>query len=54
MNNQTNNTKTSEVSDAMTTTELNSLVNIMAFFDWDTFKKFETLDYNDGDELVPS
>lgn len=50
MNNQTNNTKTSEVSDAMTTTELNSLVNIMAFFDWDTFKKFETLDYNDGDK----
>lgn len=33
-----------------TSTEYKSLVDIMAFFDWDTFKKLETLDYNEGDK----
>lgn len=36
--------------EVLTSTEYRSLVDIMAFFDWDTFKKFETLDYNDGDK----
>lgn len=39
-----------KVDPIFTATEYESLVNIMAFFDWDTFKKFETLDYNDGDK----
>lgn len=36
--------------DVLTSTEYKSLVDIMAFFDWDKFKKLETLDYNDGDK----
>lgn len=47
MSSHTNNT----VSEILTATELNSLLNIVAFFDWDTFKKFETLDYNDDEGL---
>ena len=39
-----------ESEEALTPTEYKSLVNIMAFFDWDTFKKLETLDYNDGNK----
>lgn len=39
-----------KVDPVFTATEYESLVNIMAFFDWDTFKKLETLDYNDGDK----
>lgn len=47
MSSHANNT----VSEILTATELNSLLNIVAFFDWDTFKKFETLDYNDDEGL---
>lgn len=47
MSSHANNT----VSEILVTTELNSLLNIVAFFDWDTFKKFETLDYNDDEGL---
>lgn len=36
--------------DAFTSTEYKSLVDIMAFFDWDKFKKLETLGYNNGDK----
>lgn len=36
--------------EVLTSTEYKSLVDIMAFFDWDTFKKIETLNYNDGDK----
>lgn len=50
MSSQTDNTPISEVSEALTVTEFNSLVNIMAFFDWDTFKRFETLEYNKDDK----
>lgn len=39
-----------KVDPVFTATEYESLVNIMAFFDWSTFKKLETLDYNDGDK----
>lgn len=39
-----------KVDPVFTATEYESLVNIMAFFDWNTFKKLETLDYNDGDK----
>lgn len=45
MSSHANNT----VSEILVATELNSLLNIVAFFDWDTFKKFETLDYNDDE-----
>lgn len=47
MSSHANNT----VSEILTATELNSLLNIVAFFDWDTFKKFETLDYNDDEDI---
>lgn len=47
MSSHTNNT----ISEVLIATELNSLLNIVAFFDWDTFKKFETLDYNDDEGL---
>ena len=47
MSSHANNT----VSEVLIATELNSLLNIVAFFDWDTFKKFETLDYNDDEGL---
>lgn len=47
MSSHANNT----VSEILVTTELNSLLNIVAFFDWDTFKKFETLDYNDDEDI---
>ena len=47
MSSHANNT----VSEILITTELNSLLNIVAFFDWDAFKKFETLDYNDDEGL---
>ena len=47
MSSHANNT----VSEILTVTELNSLLNIVAFFDWDTFKKFETLDYNDDEDI---
>ena len=49
MSSQTDNT-VSEASENLTATEFNSLVNIMAFFDWDTFKRFETLEYNKDDK----
>ena len=47
MSSHANNT----VSEILVATELNSLLNIVAFFDWDAFKKFETLDYNDDEGL---
>ena len=47
MSSHANNT----VSEILVTTELNSLLNIVAFFDWDAFKKFETLDYNDDEDI---
>ena len=47
MSSHANNT----VSEVLIATELNSLLNIVAFFDWDAFKKFETLDYNDDEGL---
>ena len=47
MSSHVNNT----VSEILTATELSSLLNIVAFFDWDTFKKFETLDYNDDEDI---
>ena len=47
MSSHANNT----VSEILVTTELNSLLNIAAFFDWDAFKKFETLDYNDDEDI---
>lgn len=47
MSSHANNT----ASEILTATELNSLLNIVAFFDWDTFKKFETLDYNDDEDI---
>ena len=47
MSSHANNT----VSEILITTEFNSLLNIVAFFDWDTFKKFETLDYNDDEDI---
>lgn len=50
MSSQINNTAVSEASEALTVTEFNSLVNIMAFFDWDTFKRFETLEYSSDDK----
>lgn len=50
MSSQTYNTAVSEASEALTVTEFNSLVNIMAFFDWDTFKRFETLEYSSDDK----
>lgn len=39
-----------KVDPVFTATEYESLINIMAFFDWDKFKKLETLDYNNGDK----
>ena len=48
MSSHANNT----VSEILIATELNSLLNIVAFFDWDTFKKFETLDYNDDEDML--
>lgn len=50
MSSQTDNTPISEASENLTATEFNSLVNIMAFFDWNTFKRFETLKYNKDDK----
>ena len=47
MSSHANNT----VSEILVTTELNSLLNIVAFFDWDAFKKFETLDCNDDEDI---
>ena len=47
MSSHANNT----VSEILVTTELSSLLNIVAFFDWDAFKKFETLDYNDDEGI---
>ena len=50
MSSKTDNTVISEATENLTVTEFNSLVNIMAFFDWDAFKRFEALEYNTDDK----